>query len=71
MWPKLIIIRISKKSLKLNLFATNFDNYAMNFFLGKECIMFELVTKFKPSGDRPHAIENLVDGIKNGEKHNF
>ena len=33
--------------------------------------MFELVSKFKQSGDRPHAIENLVEGIKKGEKHNF
>ena len=31
--------------------------------------MFELVSKFKPSGDQPQAIEKLVEGIKNGEKH--
>ena len=30
--------------------------------------MFELVTKFNPSGDQPQAIEKLVDGIKNGKK---
>jgi len=30
--------------------------------------MFELVSKYKPSGDQPQAIENLVKGIKNGEK---
>lgn len=31
--------------------------------------MFELVSKYKPSGDQPQAIDKLVDGINNGEKH--
>lgn len=31
--------------------------------------MFNLVSKYKPSGDQPHAIESLVNGIKNGEKY--
>ena len=31
--------------------------------------MFNLVSKFMPSGDQPEAIEKLVNGIKNGEKH--
>ena len=31
--------------------------------------MFELVSKYKPSGDQPQAIEKLVKGIKNGEKY--
>lgn len=31
--------------------------------------MFELVSKYKPSGDQPQAIEKLVSGIENGEKH--
>ena len=31
--------------------------------------MFELVSKYKPAGDQPQAIEKLVEGIKNGEKH--
>ena len=31
--------------------------------------MFELVSKFSPSGDQPQAIDNLVNGIENGEKH--
>ncbi len=31
--------------------------------------MFDLVSKFKPSGDQPQAIEKLTDGIKNNEKH--
>ena len=30
--------------------------------------MFELVSKYKPSGDQPQAIKQLVDGIKNGKK---
>ena len=30
--------------------------------------MFNLVSKFNPSGDQPQAIEKLVNGIKNGEK---
>ena len=31
--------------------------------------MFNLVSKYNPSGDQPQAIEKLVEGIKNGEKH--
>ena len=31
--------------------------------------MFKLVSKYKPAGDQPQAIEKLVQGIKNGEKH--
>ena len=31
--------------------------------------MFELTSKYKPSGDQPESIEKLVDGIKNGKKH--
>jgi excinuclease UvrABC helicase subunit UvrB len=26
--------------------------------------MFDLVSKYKPSGDQPEAIEKLVEGIK-------
>ncbi|MBE6144603.1 MAG: excinuclease ABC subunit UvrB [Firmicutes bacterium] len=37
--------------------------------LEKRCDMFELVSKYKPSGDQPQAIEKLVEGIKNDEKH--
>ena len=29
---------------------------------------FELVSKYKPSGDQPQAIEKLVEGLKNGVK---
>ena len=31
--------------------------------------MFDLVSKFNPSGDQPQAIKKLVDGIKSGEKN--
>ena len=31
--------------------------------------MFEIVSKYKPSGDQPKAIEELVSGIKNNKKH--
>ena len=31
--------------------------------------MFNLVSKYKPSGDQPEAISELVDGIKEGKKH--
>ena len=31
--------------------------------------MFNLVSKYKPSGDQPQAIEKLVKGIKNNEKY--
>ncbi len=35
---------------------------------GKEDKMFKLVSKFKPSGDQPEAIKELVAGIKEGKK---
>ena len=31
--------------------------------------MFELVSKYEPSGDQPEAIQQLVKGIKEGKKH--
>ena len=30
--------------------------------------MFNLVSKYKPSGDQPEAIKELVDGIINNKK---
>ena len=30
---------------------------------------FELVSKYKPQGDQPKAIQKLVEGIKNGKQH--
>jgi len=35
----------------------------------KEASMFELISKYKPSGDQPQAIKQLVDGINEGEKY--
>ncbi len=31
--------------------------------------MFNLVSKYKPSGDQPKAIKELVEGVNNGKKH--
>lgn len=31
--------------------------------------MFDLVSKYKPSGDQPEAIEKLVQGIQEGKKN--
>lgn len=31
--------------------------------------MFELVSKYKPSGDQPQAIKKLVDGVNKGDKY--
>lgn len=31
--------------------------------------MFQLVSKYKPSGDQPQAIKKLVEGINDGKKH--
>ena len=30
--------------------------------------MFELVSEYKPSGDQPKAIEELVEGLKEGKR---
>ena len=30
--------------------------------------MFQLVSKYEPSGDQPQAIKKLVEGIKEGKK---
>ena len=30
--------------------------------------MFNLVSKYKPAGDQPKAIKELVDGIKEGKR---
>ena len=31
--------------------------------------MFKLVSKYKPNGDQPQAIEKLLKGINEGQKH--
>ena len=31
--------------------------------------MFNLVSKYTPSGDQPNAIKELVNGINDGKKH--
>ena len=30
---------------------------------------FKIHSKFKPAGDQPEAIKRLVEGVRNGEKH--
>lgn len=30
---------------------------------------YKLVSKYQPAGDQPHAIKELVNNIKNGEKY--
>ncbi|HCN57299.1 MAG TPA: excinuclease ABC subunit B [Exiguobacterium sp.] len=36
---------------------------------GKNTMDFELVSPFEPGGDQPVAIEKLIAGVKNGERH--
>ena len=36
---------------------------------GRRMPMYELISKYEPSGDQPKAIKKLVDGIKKGTKH--
>lgn len=31
--------------------------------------MFKLVSNYKPSGDQPKAIKELVEGVKRGDEH--
>ena len=31
--------------------------------------MFKIHSKFEPAGDQPQAIESLVNGLKQGKKH--
>ena len=31
--------------------------------------MFKLVSKYEPNGDQPKAINKLVEGLKEGKKH--
>ena len=31
--------------------------------------MFKMYSNFSPTGDQPQAIKKLVEGVKNGEKH--
>ena len=33
--------------------------------------MFKLVSKYKPSGNQPQAIKELVDGINFGKKNKY
>ena len=33
--------------------------------------MFNLVSKYKPSGDQPNAIDELVKGLNEGKKNKY
>jgi excinuclease ABC subunit B len=33
--------------------------------------MFKLVSKYKPSGDQPNAIDELVKGLNEGKKNKY
>lgn len=33
--------------------------------------MFKLESKYKPSGDQPEAIKELVEGLEEGKKNRF
>lgn len=37
----------------------------------KEVFMFNLVSKYKPSGDQPNAIDELVKGLNEGKKNKY
>ena len=39
------------------------------YYENKVIGMFKLVSKYKPSGDQPKAIDELVDGINSGKKY--
>jgi excinuclease ABC subunit B len=51
-------------SHKKQVFILNIFFFCILYFMGK----FKLKTDFKPSGDQPKAIDELVEGIKSGEK---
>ena len=44
-------------------------NFMADNSYSKEGKMFNLVSKYKPSGDQPEAIYQLVKGIKEGKKN--
>ena len=56
----------SVKKMRILAYKTNQKQIKIN--LKKEENMFKLVSKFKPSGDQPEAIKELVEGIKEGKK---
>jgi excinuclease ABC subunit B len=54
---------LTKKIIKYRIY-TNEQMFKRGDFMG----IFKLKPVFKPSGDQPKAIENIVDGINRGEK---
>ena len=58
-------IKILKKTVDICIFATNLMVSSSHSEVIK---MFDLVSKFDPSGDQPEAIDELVKGVEDGKK---
>jgi len=53
----------------LTLSFYNFTKAVFKIFLEEACVMeFKLHSKYKPTGDQPQAIEQLVKGFKEGNQ---
>lgn len=53
----------------VKIFLKNFKKViGFNMLIEKEFKKFKLVANYKPSGDQPKAIKNLINGIKSGKK---
>ena len=65
-------IKIFKKKMNICIFATNFRLFCNEFLVNSSHSevrkMFDLVSKFDPSGDQPEAIDELVKGVEEGKK---
>ena len=65
-------IKIFKKKMNICIFATNFRLFCNEFLVNSSHSevrkMFDLVSKFDPSGDQPQAIDELVKGVEEGKK---
>lgn len=46
----------------------SYNPYSCRCLMEKEHHVFKLKSKFKPRGDQPAAIANLIEGIKDGKK---
>ena len=65
----LIILKCKKIINKMYIVLNICDIICINLFYMGWSNMFELVSKYNPSGDQLQAIEELVNGINNGDKH--
>lgn len=63
-------IRLQVQIIILLIFRSRIKGYIIDDINhNEEDKMFKLVSKFEPAGDQPQAINELVDGINNGKKH--